>query len=483
MVLPVFFVVFPSLFSNRKRKEEKKKRRKGRHRQIPSTSKNRRWYRPTKMWCKPAVSVLQLQTQQRADAERMRIIHGPFLQSGRQLRPRTEQRYSKDGDVRDLAIAMPSGRLLLVLPMAVGPSPAKDAATKDHEDALTGQQQPPWVPSRATHVCQCTSARVVTMMRCAAFAGMTLGLVVPTDACYVPTNNNNIERTNSQGAVDRREWLTKFKTGGLLLFPPVAAASGIRPVLAIEEPMPTDQKQRMVFNQRPRAPLSVLLPATEQRMLLKECLSLSEHLAMLSGSRGAEKDPAAIQRLGSILVDPKQEGGGNYNYYTKGLTEKKRTERDLRILAQYQSSQQRKLSGNIVRAAMNIYISNLRYGSDYSVEDPEWKSSYIRTNGGLPDFRKLIQADLDLRILYMNQVQIRVDDAAAEFYAALDGNDDDDFEELRRLLRLATDSMDAWFQLIEDVDAAEATNAVARGVTTKLADSSYMQGFVPPARD
>ena len=263
--------------------------------------------------------------------------------------------------------------------------------------------------------------------------------------------------------------------------PPVEATLGVRPAVALDESMAMEEKQRMVFKQRPRAPLSVLLPATEQRMLLKECLSLSEQLTA-SGSKDSEKD-AAIRRLDGIFVNPKQEGGGTYNYYTRGLTEKKRTERDLRILEQYQQSRQRMLSGNIVRAAMNIYISNLRYGRDYSVEDAEWKSSYIRANGGLPDFRKLIQADLDLRILYMNQVQIRVDDAAAEFYAAaMDGNDAD-FEELRRLLRLANDSMDAWFQLIEDADIVDAANAVERGVTIKLSDTSYKAGFVPPARD
>lgn len=320
-------------------------------------------------------------------------------------------------------------------------------------------------------------------MRYITVMGMAMGLTVPTDAFMTPTK---IERMAAHGAraVDRREWLlSRIKTGGLLLLlPPVAATSGARPAVAIDESTMMEEQQRMVFKQRPRAPLSVLLPATEQRMLLKECLSLSEQLAPSSGSKDSEKD-AAIQRLESIFVDPKQEGGGTYNYYTKGLTEKKRTERDLRILEQYQQARQRKLSGNIVRAAMNIYITNLRYGRDYSVEDVEWKSSYIRANGGLPDFRKLIQADLDLRILYMNQVQIRVDDAAAEFYAAAMDGSDADFEELGRLLRLANDSMDAWFQLIEDVDVVEAASAVERGVTIKLSDSSYKAGFVPPARD
>lgn len=267
-------------------------------------------------------------------------------------------------------------------------------------------------------------------------------------------------------------------SGGWLLSSPLG------PVQAANDLITTDQTQRMAFKQRPRAPLSTLLPATEQRMLLKECLALSEELAAHSKLKdSSKKEEAAIQRLENILVNPKQEGAEGYNCYTRGLTEKKRTERDLRILAQYQQSQPRSLSGNIVRASMNIYITNLRYGSDYTVEDAEWKSSYIRQNGGLPDVRKLIQADLDLRILYMNQIQIRVDDAAAEFYATVESNDDEDFEELRRLLRLSNESMDLWFQLIEDVDIAEATNAVERGVSIKVADSSYMAGFVPPGRD
>ena len=331
---------------------------------------------------------------------------------------------------------------------------------------------------------RCTRRRKIKVFRYAAFACM-----VPTTDAYMhaaPTRNAAGERMKSHddcavdvvGDASRRKWMARLATkagGWVLLFP-------FGPAQAVDDLAAGDQAQRMAFKQRPRAPLSTLLPATEQRMLLKECLSLSESLVAHSSSKDSLQKDAVVLRLESILVNPKQEGGGNYNYYTRGLTEKKRTERDLRILAQYQQTQPRQLSGNIVRAAMNIYISNLRYGSDYTVEDAEWKSSYIRQNGGLPDFRKLIQADLDLRILYMNQVQIRVDDAAAEFYAAVESNDDD-LEELRRLLRLADESMDLWFQLIEDVDISEATNAIERGVTIKLADSSYMAGFVPPARD
>ena len=334
---------------------------------------------------------------------------------------------------------------------------------------------------------RCTRRRNRKVLRHAAFACMAIHAshLAPTTDAYVhaPVTRNAAERMKSHdcavdvGDASRRKWMARLATnaGWVLLFP-------FGPAQAVDDVGAGDQAQRMAFKQRPRAPLSTLLPATEQRMLLKECLSLSESLVAHSSSKDSLQKDAVVLRLESILVNPKQEGGGNYNYYTRGLTEKKRTERDLRILAQYQQTQPRQLSGNIVRAAMNIYISNLRYGSDYTVEDAEWKSSYIRQNGGLPDFRKLIQADLDLRILYMNQVQIRVDDAAAEFYAAVESNDDD-LEELRRLLRLADESMDLWFQLIEDVDISEATNAIERGVTIKLADSSYMAGFVPPARD
>ena len=311
---------------------------------------------------------------------------------------------------------------------------------------------------------------------------------VPIDAYMHHAPTTKVEHVaksshaNCAVGASRRQWLARLATTTITTAGSWLLSSLLGPAQAMDDLVTADQTQRMTFKQRPRAPLSTLLPATEQRMLLKECLALSEELAVHSKSKDSLQKDAAIQRLENILVNPKQEGGG-YNYYTRGLTEKKRAERDLRILAQYQQSQPRKLSGNIVRAAMNIYITNLRYGSDYTVEDAEWKSSYIRQNGGLPDFRKLIQADLDLRILYMNQIQIRVDDAAAEFYATVESNNDEDFEELRHLLRLAKDSMDLWFQLIEDVDIAEATNAVERGVTIKLADSSYMAGFVPLGRD
>lgn len=311
---------------------------------------------------------------------------------------------------------------------------------------------------------------------------------VPIDAYMHHAPTTKVEHVaksshaNCAVGASRRQWLARLATTTITTAGSWLLSSPLGPAHAMDDLVAADQTQRMAFKQRPRAPLSTLLPATEQRMLLKECLALSKDLSVHSNSKDSSQKDAAIQRLENILVNPKQEGGG-YNYYTRGLTEKKRTERDLRILAQYQQSQPRKLSGNIVRAAMNIYITNLRYGSDYTVEDAEWKSSYIRQNGGLPDFRKLIQADLDLRILYMNQVQIRVDDAAAEFHATVESNDDEDFEELRHLLRLANDSMDLWFQLIEDVDIAEATNAVEKGVTIKLADSSYMAGFVPLGRD
>ena len=280
-------------------------------------------------------------------------------------------------------------------------------------------------------------------------------------------------------APDRRECLHRLSSS-------VLGAVGLfshGPALAADE-ISQEMPQRMVFDRRPAAPMGALLPATEQRTLLKTCLGLSRTLRSQGDEGESTSTKAAIRQLETILVDPNGEGSEGYNYYTRGLTEKKRSERDRKLLARYQQSDTRKLSGNVIRGAMNIYVSNLRYGREYTVRDAAWKSDYIRANDGLPDYRRLVQADLDLRILYMNEVQIRVDDAAAEFYAAFgsgDGRVDVDGGELRRLLQSAADSMDAWFALIDAADADEASRAVAEGKSLQVVDNSFAAGFVPPS--
>ena len=155
-------------------------------------------------------------------------------------------------------------------------------------------------------------------------------------------------------------------------------------------------------------------------------------------------------------------------------------------MLQYQPSTQ--LSGDIVRASMNIYTANLQYVDQpkYTVTDPTWKKSYIRANDGLPDVQKVVEADLDLRDLYRNQVQLKLDDASAELYYLLkesqaksDIGDSVDLEELQILLQQAAPAFDKWLGRIDDTDVADALKAALDGKKVKVYEP-YYAGFIPP---
>merc|ERR1711862_740678 len=110
---------------------------------------------------------------------------------------------------------------------------------------------------------------------------------------------------------------------------------------------------------------------------------------------------------------------GQYEYNLIGATKSKKL--DTKVLKMYDPATT--LRGDITRAAMNLYQTNLNYNNiiasqsnAYTVTDTEWKKSYIRDNDGLPDISKLIGADLDIRQLLRNDVQQKLDDAAAELY-------------------------------------------------------------------
>ena len=125
---------------------------------------------------------------------------------------------------------------------------------------------------------------------------------------------------------------------------------------------------------------------------------------------------------------------------------------------------------------MNIYTANLRYGEQpqYTVTDPNWKKSFIRANDGLPDVQQVIIADLDLRDLYRNQVQVKLDDASAELYS-----DNRDLDELKTLLQEVAVAFDQWLGRIDDADVAAALDAALQGKSLQVYDS-YYAGFIPP---
>ncbi|CAB9521331.1 expressed unknown protein [Seminavis robusta] len=222
-------------------------------------------------------------------------------------------------------------------------------------------------------------------------------------------------------------------------------------------------EQRMVLREKPTAPIGALLPAIQQRLLLQAALELAQS----SSQQQFEK----LQTILPPLDDQSSKRG---------------TSQDVRVLQQYNPA--KVLRGDLIRACMNLYTTNLNYDklllqtarddAAYTVTDPTWKKSYIRANDGLPDIQKVIGADLDLRYLYRNQVELKVEDAAAELYYASDNNNNIDREELISLLREATLAFDQWLDRIRYGDVRDALEAALSGKTTRVYDS-WASGFLP----
>lgn len=224
--------------------------------------------------------------------------------------------------------------------------------------------------------------------------------------------------------------------------------------------------ERMVFRTKPSAPTAALVPALQQRLLLEAALQLC------SNKNNSSSDTSVNEvRLKSLLPP---------------LSERTSYKRDDAVFKQYAPA--KVLYGATTRAAMNIYTANLRYedgittrggtkdtpNSAYDVTDPDWKKAYIRANDGLPDVKKVIVADLDLRDLYRNQVEQKLDDAAAELYAP-----QCDSQELRTLLKEAAVSFDQWLDRIAESDVQNAMRDVLAGKELQL-DAAYTAGFLPP---
>mmetsp|Transcript_29790 Transcript_29790/g.49162 ORF Transcript_29790/g.49162 Transcript_29790/m.49162 type:complete len:120 (+) Transcript_29790:2-361(+) len=112
---------------------------------------------------------------------------------------------------------------------------------------------------------------------------------------------------------------------------------------------------------------------------------------------------------------------------------------------------------------MNVYQLNLNYdallnmspGDAVSVTDPDWKKSYIRKNDGLPDLERIVGADIDMRQLLRNQVQLDIDDASAELWAV-----ECDTNELTSLLQDAAGNFDLWLDRVRAGDVRDALEVV-----------------------
>ena len=256
-------------------------------------------------------------------------------------------------------------------------------------------------------------------------------------------------RGASGWAIDRRDAVRRVVVAGIVATATTTSTSDVvnNKAWALGEGEP-----RMILTQPPKAPLRALLPAARARLLLEQCRVWTVNL--IQANKGG-----ALRRLQSVLVPLDDDGNSariiNNNNYV--------------------------LSGRGVRAAMNLYTANLSYGSQpvYDVTDPQWKKKYIRANDGLPNVKKVISADLELRDLYRNQVEWKLDDAAAELYStSCDG------DELQDLLQDAAASYDQWLGMIADIDVQEALQAAIEGKSSSLpVYESYYAGFVPPHND
>lgn len=198
------------------------------------------------------------------------------------------------------------------------------------------------------------------------------------------------------------------------------------------------------LSNRPRAPPSALVPATQQRLLLEQCLEISKQLLATADTAAVTPEHSAVlfAQLRSILPPPP----GDQNSNTR------------RMNTRQQKQRQQQLSGPAVRATCNAYTSQLRFADSYVfTADKETKSSLIRRDGGVPSIQQVIISDLDLRDLYRNEWQTLVDDIQAELYYSRD------VAELDSLLTRAMQASNHWFDLISPQDVIEAREAILLG--------------------
>ena len=195
-------------------------------------------------------------------------------------------------------------------------------------------------------------------------ASVVTALSFPLKACELA---NPLVRTRTPH-IQRRDLLNSLAVVGI----PILVLKPARAELVGEG------EQRMVLRQKPTAPVGALLPAIQQRLLLEAALKLVS----------SSWDESSKQQLQSILPPLDEQSS------------KLGTKQDVRVLKRYNPA--KILRGDLTRAAMNVYTTNLNYNNllsnpndAYSVTDPKWKKSYIRANDGLPDIQKVIGADLD----------------------------------------------------------------------------------------
>jgi hypothetical protein len=193
---------------------------------------------------------------------------------------------------------------------------------------------------------------------------------------------------------------------------------------------------------RPRAPTEALVPATQQRLLLEKAIGLAN---LLVTSKEQKDSNALLTQLKEIFEPPVPSTARKTS-----VSMTRRYEADEPVLQRADVAN--KMSGAVVRAAMNLYTANLQFGESYVLTaSPAVKKALVAKYDGLPAVKQVITADLDLREWYRNLAQTTIEDIQAELY-----RQEPDPAELVVLLAEATQSFGAFFYLISENDIREA---------------------------
>lgn len=212
-------------------------------------------------------------------------------------------------------------------------------------------------------------------------------------------------------------------------------------------------------NMRPYAPMEALIPATQKRLLLKHCLNLSKDL--VEKQRDGSDSEAVQSQLKQVLPPP-----SDPVFQKPVLSMSLRYKMDPQVLKSLGGND---LSGVSMRAAMNLYTANLKFGESYVLTaSDEDKKKYIRKYNQLPGVNQVIASDLDLRDLYRNQLQTKIEDAQAELYS-----DESDAVELYILLGEADEACRQWFALISDRDIEAAEKAALEPPALDLSNQGF----------
>ena len=211
---------------------------------------------------------------------------------------------------------------------------------------------------------------------------------------------------------------------------------------------------------KPFAPVQALIPAARVKKTIDQAVSVAKNtnnyeelprlLSLELDSKQQRKQPS--QPAQAYLEKYNQKRAYLSLTQKPGalLVEKGEIDAWKRLRRQEQSREQ----ADPVRAAFNLYTDSLTFSSqNYILNVPKDVRSQLIRDDKLPDVSSVVNADLDLRYLYRNQVLNDIADVQAEL-----GLDEPDRDEVVRLLESAQTATNQWFSFIDEKDVQEAMN-------------------------